>query len=107
MLPVNNLQKIFKMKFNKITSIFSVAIAAAILSSCAFSTPMLATNNKPVKTGKATAKVIFGFPPMNMDLSIKTAAKNGGINKVATVDFLVESKALGFIQQYTTIVTGE
>lgn len=95
------------MKLNKITSaIFALAMAATV-SSCAVSYPVIVTTNKSVKEGRVSKKIIFGIPPMNMDLSIKTAAENGGIKRVATVDFLVESKALGFVRKYTTIVTGE
>lgn len=90
--------------------ILNIAVAIGLvsaMSSCAVSYPIAVTNNKTLKEGSVSQKVIFGIPPMNMDLSIKTAAENGGIKKVATVDFLVESKALGLIAKYTTRVTGE
>jgi len=95
------------MKITKITSAICLLAVAAIMSICSISYPVTVTANKSVKEGTVSQKVIFGFRPMNMDLSIKTAAENGGIKRVATVDFIVENKALGFIQKYTTLVTGE
>jgi len=57
------------------------------------------------KTGTASGQIIlyvFG----EADFGIATAAKNGGITKIATVD--VETKQLlGIITTYTTTVTGE
>lgn len=90
--------------------VFNIAVAVGLVSamtSCAVSYPIAVTNNKSVKEGTVSQSIWFGIPPMDMDLSIKTAAENGGIKKVSTVDFLVESKMLGFQQKYTTRVTGE
>lgn len=95
------------MKAFNIKTVLGALTLAAMVSSCAISYPIAVKSNKSVKEGRASVKVIFGIPPMNSDLSIKTAAENGGITKIATVDFLVESKALGFVAKYTTIVTGE
>lgn len=95
------------MKKMNLKTIFGALILAVMVSSCAISYPVSVTANKSVKEGRASANIWFGIPPMNMDLGIKTAAENGGIKRVATVDFLVETKLLGIKQTYTTIVTGE
>jgi hypothetical protein len=42
-----------------------------------------------------------------VDNSIKTAAKNGGVTRIATVDHKTKIFPFGFAIQYTTIVTGE
>lgn len=82
------------------------AVAAIALQSCTVSHPVLVTDN-PVgsKEGEASYKVILGFPPMNADASIRTAAKNGGIDRVATVDVVVRGGL--FSTTVTTRVTGE
>lgn len=81
-----------------------VAVAVA-LSSCSFAAPGWATNNASVKTGIAERKVILGITFGTTDLSQTTAAKNGGITKIATVDFKVTGGL--FSTTYTTVVTGE
>ena len=79
----------------------------AMLSSCAVSGPLFVTDNPSVKEGRATMTVWFGFiRPINADISIRTAAKNGGITKIATVDQKISNAKL-FRVEYTTIVTGE
>lgn len=87
--------------------ILPLAIVAVVLASCSVSAPLLATDNKGgVKQGIAEYTIIFGFMPLNADASIATAAKNGGITKVATVDQVI--KASGFFKTTVqTIVTGE
>jgi len=64
-----------------------------------------ATDNKIVKTGTSKCQSILGMVATG-DCSISTAAKNGGITKVATVDYDV-SNILGIIASTTIIVTGE
>ncbi len=88
----------------KIFSILIVAFTLVSMTACSVSGPILVTDNTNEKTGKASYKTIFGFPPKTADASIATAAKNGGITKVASVDFKV--KAGIFKTTYTTIVTG-
>jgi len=86
-----------------------MAVALLSLGSCSISGPLLITDNpggKMGKRGEASYKVYLGFiRPMNADVSIATAAKNGKITKVATVD----QKITGgfFSTTYTTVVTGE
>lgn len=64
--------------------------------------------NKTVKTGEVSQVIWLGFiRPMDLDLSLKAAAENGGITKIATADFTVEQKLLGLKMIYTTKVSGE
>ena len=81
------------------------------LSSCTVTMPLTATSN-PIgnKVGISKATGYFGPAGMglyfNQDYSIQTAAKNGGISKISTVDVRV-TNTLGLIYTYETIVTGE
>lgn len=89
--------------------LFAVAIASGfILSSCSVTLPVTATSN-PVgnKVGSAKSTQIFGYFFDGGDLSIKTAAKKGGISKISTVDFKSSMVFLVFVRSYETIVTGE
>ena len=83
-----------------------LGLSVAVLTSCAVSTPVLITDNVVgEKRGEASFDVILGLiRPMNADVSIATAAKNGGITQVGSVDYKV--KAGLFKDTYTTIVTG-
>jgi hypothetical protein len=85
--------------------VLSAAIAGAfILTSCTVVKPGMVTTAKSLKTGEARKKVFFGIAK-NVDVSIATAAKNGGITKVATVDYGIKH---GFCTTtYFTRVTGE
>ena len=60
------------------------------------------------KTGEASGTFLFGMIPLasSADISMKTAAQNAGITKIATVDTKYFS-ILGIIVVRTTIVTGE
>lgn len=79
----------------------------ALLASCSVAGPLMVTDNDvSTKRGEASYNVwIFGIRPIHVDASIRTAAKNGGITKVATVDFKVKGGL--FKKTYTTTVTGE
>jgi len=83
-------------------------IGATFLYSCSVTHPVTATSN-PVgsKVGRAEATQVLGFFFDGGDLSIRTAAKNGGISKISTVDFKTNMVFLGFVIDYETIVTGE
>lgn len=75
------------------------------LTSCAgFYSHMGVSQAKCSKLGVAQKRVWFGLA-FNVDLSIETAAKNGGITKVANVDF-VQKPGL-FSMLYITKVCGE
>ncbi|MBN2662901.1 MAG: TRL-like family protein [Bacteroidales bacterium] len=84
-----------------------VAVGAMLLTSCSIVVPVAATSN-PVgtKVGTSKATVYLGFLALDQDASIQTAAKNGGIKKISTVD-MKQGNVLGLIWTYETIVTGE
>ncbi len=92
----------------KIFKSLIIAAVFAILTSCSASGPFAVTENKVGdKTGVASKTIVLNIWLGNTDLGIATAAKNGKIQKIATVDKKVESKFLGFAMKYSTIVTGE
>ena len=78
-----------------------------VMSSCALTLPVNATSN-PVgeKVGTAKATGYFGVLFFDADASIRTAAKNGGISEISTVD-IKQTSILNLIVTYETIVTGE
>ena len=90
---------------------FTVSLAAFVmaigLGACSWTVPVCATSN-PLgsKTGQASGTGILGFLKFGIDASVATAAKNGGITRISTVDYKT-SDILGIIQTYTCIVTGE
>ena len=77
------------------------------LTSCSITMPVAVSSN-PIgaKTGSAKADVFLRVLCFGGDASIQSAAKNGGITRVATVDMKM-TDILGLLQSYTTIVTGE
>ncbi len=87
----------------------SLIIAGAfILTSCSTSAPFAVTKNEVgSKTGVASKSIVLNIWLGHTDLGISTAAKNGNIDKIATVDTKAESKFLGLVTKYSTIVTGE
>jgi hypothetical protein len=77
------------------------------ITGCAITQPFDLTEN-PVgsKVGEATGTLVFGGAYGGfVDFSLQTAAKNGGITKIATAD--IRTKYLLYAVEYTTIVTGE
>jgi len=92
---------------NKIRTIFALLAVALMMSSCALTLPVTATSN-PVgaKVGTAKATGYLGLLFFDADASIRTAAKNGGITKISTVD-IKNTSLLNIIVTYETIVTGE
>ena len=87
---------------------FALLIIAAILfSGCAVTLPVSATSN-PMgkKVGTSSGTGYFGILMFGVDASIRSAAKNGGITKISSVDFK-SSNILGIVQTYETIVTGD
>ena len=92
---------------NKIKTIFLLFAITAMVSSCALTMPVNATSN-PVgnKVGSAKATGYLGILFFNADASIQTAAKNGGITEISTVD-LKTTNILNIILTYETIVTGK
>ncbi|PCJ65709.1 MAG: hypothetical protein COA58_09435 [Bacteroidetes bacterium] len=76
------------------------------MASCSVSGPLFITDNPDGgKVGESSYRVIFGFILDGGDASIKSAAENGSITKVSTVDTKVEAGL--FVTRYITVVTGE
>lgn len=97
--------------------VFGAVLATAALAlgvSCTtvapgygFATQAVVPDAASVKTGEAEGGFLFGIiPVMSADVSVSTAAKNGGIKKIATIDTKTVSFA-GIWVVRTTIVTGE
>ena len=85
-----------------------VMVTLLVLAGCTTIVPITATSN-PVgsKVGEAKASFLFGFIPLKSksDMSIQTAAKNGGITTISTVDEKVADYF--FVVKVSTVVTGE
>lgn len=91
----------------KLSYLLTSVMAAALLASCSMTAPIAATSN-PLgsKTGKSSGTCYLTVLCFNVDASVATAAKNGGISKISTVDFNTKT-ILGIVTTYTTTVTGE
>ncbi len=91
----------------KIKTIAALVAVVAMMTSCSLTLPVNATSN-PVgsKVGTSQATGYLGVLFFNADASIRTAAQNGGITKISTVD-VKQGNVLGIIVTYETIVTGE
>lgn len=88
-------------------TLMALAAVGIFMSNCAITMPVNATSN-PVgsKVGTAKATGFLGILFFDQDASIATAAKNGGISKISTVD-IKHTNLLNLIVTYETIVTGE
>ncbi|NRD22570.1 hypothetical protein HNV10_04915 [Winogradskyella litoriviva] len=94
------------MKKNLLKGAF-LAFAALSMTACSITMPVTATSNSVgSKVGTAKATVILGVFAFDEDASIRTAAKQGGITKISTVD-IKSTNVLGLYGTYETIVTGE
>lgn len=90
----------------KLKNIIAFASIAAILSSCSVTGPLMVSNHSVgPKRGEASRKIIFNITFGHTDLGVITAAKNGGIKKVSTVDWKVKGGLIS--RTYYTIVTGQ
>ncbi len=80
-------------------------LMAFAITSCTVTTPIAATSN-PIgsKVGTSTARRVCCIW-VQPDASIQTAAKNGNITKISTVD-ITRRRGL-FIFKIVTTVTGE
>jgi hypothetical protein len=90
--------------------LMSAAVAVAVLSLTACKTTMpVAISSNPVgsKIGSSKTTSILGFFFDGGDASILTAAKNGKISKISTVDFKVNNVFMGIIVDFETIISGE
>ena len=91
----------------KIKNVAVLLAVTAMMASCSLTLPVNATSNTiGGKVGTAKATGFLGVLFFDQDASIQTAAKNGGITKVSTVDIKYGS-ILGIVVTYETIVTGE
>lgn len=87
--------------------VLAIALSLTALASCSITMPVAATSNSiGNKVGMAKASGFLGILFFDADASIKTAAKNGGITKISTVD-IKSSSLLNILVSYETIVTGE
>ena len=87
------------------------ALLAAGTVGCTTITPVygagIASDGRIELTGESSATFLFGLLPLgDGDWSVATAAANGGIKRVATVDTKTFN-VLGIIVTHTTIVTGD
>jgi hypothetical protein len=88
-------------------------LVVLVIAGCTTSSPLDVTENAVgTKVGQASGSIMFGgafTKDLVVDNSIQTAAKNGGITKIATVDYRVTADPFGgvFTWTGTTIVTGE
>jgi hypothetical protein len=97
--------KLILMKSVKIFSLCALFMIA--MSSCSLTLPVAATSNSVGnKVGTSTGTCYLAVLCFDADASIKTAAKNGGITKISTVD-LKTKNILGLIVTYECTVTGE
>jgi hypothetical protein len=89
--------------------IFGVLVLSVLLLSaaCTSITRPVAITDNPVgsKTGETTASYLFGRLQLSGDMGLSTAAANGWISKIATVENRVETNP--FMVKITTIVTGD
>jgi hypothetical protein len=84
--------------------ILAVLISVLGITSCTIVYPGMVTTASSIKEGTVKKKVWFGIAK-DVDLSLVTAAKNGGITKIATVDYGFKGGL--FSKTYFIKVTGE
>ncbi len=101
----------------KFVTLSLTSVALAFLSGCASTHPMgilvtdvqlpvaVTANAANLKVGKSHCKTVLGLVAQG-DASIEAAKKNGGITKVAAVDWKAKN-ILGLIGEYECIVYGE
>jgi hypothetical protein len=83
------------------------SFVALALTSCAVTLPVSGSNmslKEADKTGTSKASYLFGFFPLGGDASVGAAAKNGGIDKIATVDLTTTNYYI--LVTHETKVTG-
>ncbi|MEM7037344.1 MAG: TRL-like family protein [Bacteroidota bacterium] len=79
----------------------------AFMASCSMTMPVNATSNEVgSKVGTSKGSCYLGALCFGVDASIKSAAKNGNVKRISTVDMKV-SNILGIVITYETMVTGE
>ncbi len=91
----------------KLKTILAASTIALLMASCSTTSPSMITQNSVgTKVGRSTGTVFLRVLAFGADWSLQTAAKNGGISKIATVDTKV-TNVFGIIWTFETIVTGE
>jgi hypothetical protein len=91
----------------KIQIVLGSLVSAALLSSCSITLPVAATSNQiGNKVGKSSGSCFLTAFCFGVDASIQTAARNGGISKISTVDY-TQKNILGIVITHETTVTGE
>jgi outer membrane lipoprotein SlyB len=91
----------------KVIVIVALAFAAIALMGCpAVNLPHSVGSASIQKTGQAEGSIILGLFG-DVDAGIATAAQNGGITKIASVDVRVKQMLGYLVVTYTTTVTGE
>jgi hypothetical protein len=94
----------------KIFFVCAVLVFMSLAACSSITTPVAITDN-PVgsKVGEVTATValipLVGYVITSGDMSLSSAAANGGISRIATVEQRIDSSL--FQTKFTTIVTGE
>jgi len=95
------------MSMKKFIKPLLIVFAALSMASCSLTLPVNATSNEVgSKIGRASGTCYLGVLCFDADASIMSAAKNGGITKISTVD-LKQKNILGIIFTFECIVTGE
>ena len=90
----------------KVKMVITLGLVSLFLTGCAITLPVAATSNAVgSKVGTSTATVYMGRLMFDADASIRTAAANGGITKISTVDIKISS-LFNIITTYECIVTG-
>lgn len=91
----------------KAKTVIAMLAITGLMSGCALTLPVTATSNEVgTKVGTAKATGYLGVLFFDQDASIQTAAKNGGITQISTVD-IKHTSILNLVVTYETIVTGE
>ncbi len=79
---------------------------ATLITSCSITKPNGFSNNEiGTKEGVSRATFVLGIPIDGGDYSVRTAARNAKITKIACVDKRIKNYLLVYIVE--TIVTGE
>ena len=96
-------------------AIFAIIVLCTLISCATTNTPIAVGSANMEKTGQASGSIVLGMFG-NADYGIATAARNGGITKIASVDVQIRRivglgipgiTGVGLIVTYTTTVTGE
>ncbi len=91
----------------KVKNVMLALGAGAFLASCSITLPVAATSNTVGgKVGKSSGSCYLTILCFGVDASIQSAAKNGGISKISTVDYTQKS-ILNLIITHETTVTGD